>query len=299
MTHDTRAIGSAGGQSPVVTMPARHAPAGPHDQQCRRPFRRTAAMLPTADPFGGRRGWRSGTVVFAGRGRLHRYGVDRAQHSTQQQQGNKDTLGHPVLLHAAPRTRAKNANRKLLLLASTIADAAPRVPGTPRHARRGDRDGNAAPAMSTAPSGPGTKQTRRLRDAGAPVVVAGEGPPLTTGCGTSRCGSACSFRPPCGRSWVAGLRPSRPGALCPMQATRLFRPQALRPPMLSLILLCLLLSLAGCGGPSRPPPSFAPRVEPGRTSFLTRVHNDCLAGHQWACDMLNDLARGLREKEGR
>lgn len=67
-------------------------------------------------------------------------------------------------------------------------------------------------------------------------------------------------------------------------------------PMLGVAALCVILSLAGCGGPGRPA-SFRPRVESGRPSFLTRVHDDCVAGQRWACEMLNDLSKGLRDRD--
>ena len=68
--------------------------------------------------------------------------------------------------------------------------------------------------------------------------------------------------------------------------------------MLTILAICLILCLAGCGGPS-PPPRFTPRVENGRPSFLTRVHDDCLQGQRWACAMLNSFSHALEEREDR
>ena len=43
------------------------------------------------------------------------------------------------------------------------------------------------------------------------------------------------------------------------------------------LMLIVLLSLAGCQKP--------------RPDFLTRVQEDCAAGQQWACDLIDALSR--------
>lgn len=68
--------------------------------------------------------------------------------------------------------------------------------------------------------------------------------------------------------------------------------------MWSALAICLVLCLAGCGGPS-PPPRIGPQVENGRPSFLARVRQNCLQGQHWACDMMNSLAHALRERDDR
>ena len=44
------------------------------------------------------------------------------------------------------------------------------------------------------------------------------------------------------------------------------------------IILIVLLLIVGC--------------EHGRPSFLTRVREDCAAGDQWACALIESLAKG-------
>ena len=47
-------------------------------------------------------------------------------------------------------------------------------------------------------------------------------------------------------------------------------------------LLFVVLSFAGCQAPHRP-------------DFLTRVIQDCAAGQQWACELLDALSRPSEE----
>lgn len=50
------------------------------------------------------------------------------------------------------------------------------------------------------------------------------------------------------------------------------------------LLLAAMLNITGC--------------HTGRPSFMTRVEEDCSAGDEWACDLLNTLRRSRREREG-
>ncbi|HUB47715.1 MAG TPA: hypothetical protein VMB73_22280 [Acetobacteraceae bacterium] len=64
--------------------------------------------------------------------------------------------------------------------------------------------------------------------------------------------------------------------------------------MNALIFIGVILLLSGCGGSApRPRPAQA---EEARPSFLTRVHDDCLAGDQWSCDLLIQLSNAMRSR---
>jgi len=64
--------------------------------------------------------------------------------------------------------------------------------------------------------------------------------------------------------------------------------------MFTLIVIGMMLLLSGCAGPpQRPGP---PQAEEARPSFLTRVHEDCLAGDQWSCNLLMQLSNAMRSR---
>lgn len=65
--------------------------------------------------------------------------------------------------------------------------------------------------------------------------------------------------------------------------------------MYTLIFIAVILLLCGCGGPAARP--GAAQAEEAHPSFLTRVHEDCLAGDQWSCDLLIRLSNAMRSRE--
>jgi hypothetical protein len=65
-----------------------------------------------------------------------------------------------------------------------------------------------------------------------------------------------------------------------------------------IVVVAVLVWLAGCSGPA-PATSFPVHRMPVHPSFLTRVQQDCLDGHQWACDMLQSLSQAARARETR
>ena len=64
------------------------------------------------------------------------------------------------------------------------------------------------------------------------------------------------------------------------------------------VVVALLVCLAGCSGPAPAAGSLVRRV-PAHPSFLTRVQEDCVDGHQWACDMLQSLSNAARAGQAR